>query len=306
MRRMLAVGASLLAMVAAAGCEPAPDLVVDMRTDLVCGVEFHSAEVSVDGALMTTALPDAEQDFLTGVRLAELEMLETGTHHVEVSLRLGSEVVAERSMLVDLQRTRVVTAIFTRSCEGISCNGSAGDASRETCLGGSCVAGGCAPELDATCVTECTTDADCAAAQDCSAATCDGGVCLQTDSGSCGPDQFCHPSQGCLPLGSEGCPPFMQAGDGFCIDIYQQSSMTWTDASAFCQSRGGDLCTPEQWLAACTDPDSLLDRATDDWEWTNDVTDDVGGKSGAGSCDARSGHEIFVDPYGVRCCVPME
>ena len=294
----------VVALAFVSGCQSAPDLIVDMRTDMVCGVEFHSVEVSVDGAAPTVVWPSPRSDFLDGVRLVDVESLAPGSHQVEVTLRLGSEVVAERSLLVDLVQSRAVTAVFTRSCIDVECPGDRGDATRETCLGGTCVGGACTPETPAFCTALCTVDSECAATQACSRGLCRDGVCLVEDSGSCGPDLFCHPESGCQPIGASGCPPLTQAGDGFCIDIFQQGSMTWTDASAFCRSRGGDLCSETQWRSACEDPASVLDSATDDWEWTDDVADDVGGKSGAGGCDARSGHEIFVDSYGVRCCVP--
>lgn len=295
---------AVLCVLLALGCESAADLAVDLRTDLVCGAEFRTAQVSIDGGAPLLVQLDPRDDFRAGVRLIDFPALAPGTHHVEIALRLGPRIVAERSLLVELASSRVVTAVFTRSCVEVTCPGAMGDPGRQTCLGGTCVGGACTPETPEHCAPQCASDGDCTAAQACSRAACRDGVCLVEDSGSCGPDLFCHPVTGCQPIGASECPALMQAGDGYCIDVFQQGDMTWTDASAYCAERGGDLCTTAQWQAACHDPAQILDAELEGWEWTNDVADGIAGKSGEGSCDGRSTHEIFIDPFGVRCCVP--
>lgn len=295
----------LLAM--SAGCDSPPMLVLDVRTDFVPGVEFHGAQMVVDGmAPEYSAIEGVPAEFLAGAHVGEFTDLELGPHEIRVRLIRGTSIVAERLIVVDLSEPMVVTAVFTRSCAGASCP-DGGDPAATECVGGRCVAPACTPETPSACPpAACATAAECAGVQPCSEAICAGGVCLSGDAGGCATGEFCHPDRGCALAGSEGCPPFMASvEDRFCVDVYQSGTATWVDAMAFCEARGGSLCTEDEWVAACQTSIDRVDGLVDDWEWTSLLVDaDNALKHGAGDCVTTSPHTITIDEYGVRCCLP--
>ena len=293
----------VMVLVGLLGCTSDPGLLVDMRTDYVGGVEFEAIEVSLDdGPFEPVILEHARNDYVDGVRVMRYPQVDTGVRRVQVRLTLGSLVVAERAAVVDVVETSAVTVVLTRSCRGVTCP--AGDADATACLGGECVDPACNPETPGSCpAAQCANDGDCPSLGDCSAGRCVEGACLVGDDGSCGPDSFCHPTLGCRTTGSSGCPAYMIEMDGFCIDLFQSGDMTWVDATAYCESRGATLCSPEQWVEACNMAGDTVEGLTEGWEWTSElVTDTSALKHGAGDCTTTSPHQIDDGDYGVRCC----
>jgi hypothetical protein len=298
-------------LVLLAGCEPGPALYVDLRTDLVAGVEFHAVEIALDeGEPLLVPAERSRAEYLAGVRVAELTELELGPHRVDVRLVRGEQRVAERALLVRVEGAIVVTALITRSCRDVACPEDGGDPAATTCEGGRCVVPECTPETPDACpAAQCATAADCSAEQACSAARCEGGVCLVDDAGSCGAGEFCHPAIGCGPSGGGDCPPYMQAVESaegpFCIDVYDSGDMTWVAAMAYCEGRGGSLCTPTQWMAACETSGESVDGLLGGWEWTRELVDaDNALKHGSSACDTTSPHSTTDGAYQVRCCLP--
>jgi hypothetical protein len=103
-----------------------------------------------------------------------------------------------------------------------------------------------------------------------------------------------------------GCPPAMTAiapGRTVCIEQARRGSETWTNAKASCAALGRRLCADAEWFEACTMASGLTDMINDGYEWVAEESNNVAQKRGASGCDDMSSHEIFVDPYGFRCCV---
>jgi hypothetical protein len=193
---------------AVAGCAVAPaSLVVQLRTDLVAGVELAEVETLLSEPGMTAATTVAHdvvpaRDYVTPVRIAEFEGLSAGRYTVRVRLRdeTGARI-GEREVVVLLAQSRVVTVLVTRDCRGVSCP-MAGDSPDATaCLGARCVAPTCFEEEDGECGEDaCTVDADCGATSDCARFECVGGVCLaRAIAGACAAESYCSPELGCLP-----------------------------------------------------------------------------------------------------------
>ncbi len=206
-RRSLCFAFALLA--ACAGSD-GNEVSVDVRTDFIPSVEFDTVLVDANGGMAEALSVNFSQDFVRGVRVAELSNLSNGRHEINVRLMDGEDIVAERGVPVTLSGDLAITVILTRDCGGVSCPG-AGDASATACLGGRCVDPSCTPETPENCpVDECSSGDDCpAAAQECLAAQCIFGNCLYGDDGSCGGGRYCDEAMGCSerPTGEDLGPP---------------------------------------------------------------------------------------------------
>jgi hypothetical protein len=93
------------------------------------------------------------------------------------------------------------------------------------------------------------------------------------------------------------------AGSTVCIEQARRGSETWTDARASCMALGRRLCADAEWFEACTMASGLTDMVNDGYEWVAEQSSGVAQKRGASGCTDMSSHEIFVDPYGFRCCL---
>jgi hypothetical protein len=89
-----------------------------------------------------------------------------------------------------------------------------------------------------------------------------------------------------------------------CIEKAQRGSATWTDAKADCEGLGRRLCADAEWLAACLGADGVTEMIGD-YEWVAEEAAGVAKKRGSSACDDSSEHEIFVDPFGYRCCIDL-
>jgi hypothetical protein len=208
---------ALFACVAlAAGCEQGSgSLAVDLRTDLVPGVEFIAArtEILPPGQLGPGAVGDPSVStpattidrYALGVRIAELSGLPLGTRGVRVRLVDASgATVVERVTLVPIEARSIVTIVITRDCRGVSCPRPADPAGATTCLGGRCVSPECRDTGDPfSCgAYECTSSAECigdaCADWECTAE----GYCFsEAHRDRCPPGFWCNPDLGCLPTG---------------------------------------------------------------------------------------------------------
>lgn len=174
------------------------ELSVDLRTDYVPRVEF--AEVRVD---LTEDGQFAEHvatsgDYVEGERVAELVSEPRDRRVVRVSLLTAEgSVLASREVLVSHRHDLAVTVTLSRDCAGVSCESAGAEVA--SCLGGRCVDPGCLTGEELECEEpECEADGDCDAEVACAAGVCRAGICLSTDSGSCGVEGYCDLVEGCV------------------------------------------------------------------------------------------------------------
>ncbi len=198
----------LLALAILSGaCASELELSVDVKTDLVPGVEFDRVRVFLNGAMVAEA--DAslgESDFgessLTGERVADLSGLEKGEYELRVVLDVpASGATQERTVLVDLDESLAVVVVLTRDCRNVACPGD-GSPSAISCLGGSCVDPTCVTGNEPSCPEpECTENAQCGTSVECAIGICAANVCLEAPSDDrCESGEYCSPEEGCLPV----------------------------------------------------------------------------------------------------------
>lgn len=261
-RRFLCI--CLFALAACAGSD-GNEVSVDVRTDWIPAVEFDTVLVRANAGTPESTTVNFSQDFVRGVRVAELSNLSNGRQEINVQLVERGEVVAERSVPVTLSGDLAITVILTRDCNGVSCPG-AGDASATACLGGRCIDPTCTPETPENCpVDECTTSDDCPTArQDCQAAQCIFGTCLYGDDGSCGGGRYCDEELGCTdrPTDMDLGPPDLGVDQGvdqgvdFGIDAGPGCGGAFCEAFEFCNAML--MCEP---YPGCLTSDECLDGA---------------------------------------------
>ncbi|HJL17471.1 MAG TPA: hypothetical protein RMH99_17510 [Sandaracinaceae bacterium LLY-WYZ-13_1] len=236
---MLGAAALLLA------CDPGPSLLlVDVRTDLVAGVEFDTVRVEVlSGAAsgrFAEAPADAEADWVAGSRVAELMDLPAGELAVRVALLRDGAVVLDRPVRVDLEGALAVTVVMTRDCRGVECPRADADPTALACAGGRCVDDRCAEESPDRCGDpECTVDADCEPAPaECATVRCVSGLCLRAgDDAACDEGWYCDPDVGCRERPDALCDPFpgrslelMLSGDTTCVRAEDEPLRCWGDS----------------------------------------------------------------------------
>ncbi len=185
----------------ALACSGGHELVVDLRTDYVPGIEFDSVEVTAGppgGAGTTMTLADASGDFRAGVHLATFTGLADGESLVRVELRSPRGTVASRRVVVTLHGDLAILVTITRACATIACPGASDAPDATECYAGRCVPPTCVDE--GTCgAPECEAPSDCPAGAACAVPSCEDGVCLRVgDSSLCSADQYCNPDRGCL------------------------------------------------------------------------------------------------------------
>lgn len=203
--RTAAALASAIALVSLASCSCAsgPTLWVDLRTNYVPGVEFQTVRTQIDSvgggdigreASHALELNDAVR---VGLRVATLADVVPGVYEVRVTLLdAGGSSIGATRLRVRVRDATLVTAIVTRDCTGIACG------EDEFCVGMRCIPFDCGQERRPECPPAlCDGDADCSPAVSCAVAACLEGTCQSFgDPALCGPRQYCHPEQGCLPL----------------------------------------------------------------------------------------------------------
>ena len=171
-----------------------------MRTDLVPQIEFDAVRVRLDGGTERLHEVDATPDYVEGRRLALFEEIELGPHRVELEVMREDVVVVSRPVVVDVRGPTAVTVVVTRDCVSATCPGPGDPLGATACLGGACVDEACSVENPGACPEPaCESASECPMRDACSLARCEAGVCLYADGARCGPSDYCHPEDGCLP-----------------------------------------------------------------------------------------------------------
>jgi hypothetical protein len=157
----------LLCALSASACgEETGEIIVDLRTDYVPGVEFTAVRSEVVGATVTPVITSAfaTDDFIEGELVAELTGVPFGGQQVRVTLIGPSGTpLDERTERVDVAG-RVPATFYI-------------------------------PRRD----TDCGADSDCVFSAACGAGRCVESACLFTpNDGACAPDEYCDPDEGCL------------------------------------------------------------------------------------------------------------
>lgn len=176
---------------------------MDLRTDLVPGVEFDAVRITVDDVVQPLVSAPLNATVERGVRVHEAE-LSAGRHLVNVTLLLGSEEIVGRNYVIQLERSLIFAAVLTRDCRGVECPGAAGSITDSECLGGRCVDPACDEPGGPSCPTiepDCAQDADCESAIECVTPICASGVCLEvSEIGACPVGDYCDPESGCTAI----------------------------------------------------------------------------------------------------------
>ncbi len=99
-------------------CEPGTGvLVVQLRSDLVAGIEVDEVVVSVDGAERARRAIAIGDDLLAGIVAAEVPALPSGPHRVELALARASSPVASQTTAVSVAAATSVTVVVTRELD---------------------------------------------------------------------------------------------------------------------------------------------------------------------------------------------
>lgn len=168
-------------------------LIVDVRTDLVPGVEFDRVRAVTDE--VEEVVSANEGDWIEANRVLDVRDLDRDSSRVvTVEVLLRDEVVVSTRAIVDNRDDAGVTLVLTRDCRGVSC------AMNERCFAGSCANEACLDGTQPSCpMAECMTDVDCPSPmQSCARAACVEGVCVEVDDDMCGPTETCDPDDGCV------------------------------------------------------------------------------------------------------------
>ncbi len=195
----------LIAALSLGACEgDGATLVIDVKTDLVPGVELIAIRTELDAPrTRVDQVVFRGDDAASGIRAAELAGLADGDHVVDVSLLdAAMRVVLRRRVRVVVRGPTGVTLLFTRTCRDVVCPRTGEDTTLTECVGGACADPSCSVEVRATCPpAECTSDDACTFAASCARGACVDGFCLATSSaGACASNEYCHPDLGCLAL----------------------------------------------------------------------------------------------------------
>ena len=195
-------------------CAPgASSVFVELRTDLIPGIEFERIEVVRFGEDGTELLRQevrrlGSRDFVQGAQVAQLQG-EDGDWLLEVRLRDARDgLVVAQPVLVTVSGDTIVTALISRECRGVECPAALGNATHTACLAGECVNPRCTLESLEECgAPQCDTDESCGSVE-CGAFECLDGYCFAssgTGEVECGDTQYCDPSVGCraIPTGAD-------------------------------------------------------------------------------------------------------
>ena len=101
-RAGIGLAVALAALVAGCTDDGAGSVLVDLKTDWAPGIEFHSVRVVLEDPrtgrpMMETRPVSRSQDFIAGVRVAELGLSGPGTYAIETELlNTAGTVIASR------------------------------------------------------------------------------------------------------------------------------------------------------------------------------------------------------------------
>jgi hypothetical protein len=219
--------ASILVVLGSAGCDGEEGvLLVDLRTDMIPGVEYVRARTTLDSGRPAALVVETDaargDDFIAGRRIAAFDEPPEGVLALRVELLApDGRVVIARPIRVSYGGGRFgVTVVMTRNCRGIECPGT-GDPTSDACLDGQCVPAECTETTPGSCdVSGCAADTECdGTAASCTSGRCAGRTCLVVvDDGACTTGQRCDPEVGCVvavppDAGACDCDPDLD-GDG--------------------------------------------------------------------------------------------
>ena len=266
MKRALVVSVSVAAIVVLAaavlGCgDDALGLTVDLKTDLVPGIEFTTIRTEVqDGAGAARGSEDhgafATDSYVMARRVAEVGGLSVGDYAVRVRLLTPSGApVVERLVRVTARRNVALTVLITRDCRGVACPQAGDSPSATACLGGRCVDPTCSSEQPELCGTdECMRDDQCMPLAACASGTCESGTCIFAPApDACGPGLWCNPETGCLPLPSADAGVSFDAGprlDAGCMSDPQCDDGNFCNGAEHCVA---GACVEGGPVPACDD-----------------------------------------------------
>ncbi|QQR88782.1 MAG: PQQ-like beta-propeller repeat protein [Myxococcales bacterium] len=187
------------------------ELIVELRTDLVPGIEFVGVRTTLQtdaGILGAETEALKTDDYIAAARIAEFRQLQTGDMTITVELLDfdGNTIVSRPTKVILLGRLGL-TVVITRSCLNVQCPQTNGDPNATACLAGNCVDTRCHPGNPSYCPDlQCLQNTDCADQNACSEANCLDGACLYTSlAKSCVQDiQWCIPEQGCVDFCADG------------------------------------------------------------------------------------------------------
>ncbi len=195
---------------------------VNLRTDYLPVRDFVGVRTEIQGAegepWMSPYIPFADEDFVRGIRIAEMADPPTGRVEVRVTLLDGlGRTLAERVQLLEIDGRAAATVVITTSCESVECPLPGDAPSLEACLGGRCVDPRCSEETPEYCEEpECAADADCSSSVACAEGICREGICFVVgDESLCATGEVCDPLEGCVDA-SEPTDGGMPASDGGC------------------------------------------------------------------------------------------
>ncbi|MEM9071042.1 MAG: hypothetical protein AAGE52_21200 [Myxococcota bacterium] len=198
----------LWVVIAACGDSSSSELIVDVRTDFVPGVEFTAVRTRVgDVAPQTrTAFRMDADSFLRAARVAEFDDISTGVEEVIVELLdSAGGTLATRRVSASVDGVTGVTVVFTRNCSNVRCPEPGGDPAATECIDAQCVPPSCSPETPEACgAATCSDASDCEGEElaSCARRVCRERVCLvERDDSSCEAGFFCDPERDCVELG---------------------------------------------------------------------------------------------------------
>lgn len=187
-----------------AGCDAETvDLVVELRTDFVAGVEFTNVrtELASRGSELTPAR--VGEDFTERQRVAEFAGLAPGTHMLSVALvdAAGRDVIVRRVRVMQTSSFSV-TVLISRDCAAVDCPGPMDGPDAVECVGGRCAPLQCVDGDEPSCPdAECARASDCPPMAACARTQCVTGSCLYaSDPSMCGAGEYCDAERGCLPI----------------------------------------------------------------------------------------------------------
>ena len=236
------------------------ELFVDLRTDMIPGVEFHSVLTIIGDGRDERFPVDIEMDFQTGARIAEFPGIRPGMSTIDTRL-LDAEgrFVVGRTQISSLRNgATAVTIVVTRDCINLECGEGL------TCFGGRCVSRECSPEnLEACGETDCTSSGECGVRTDCAEPLCADGICLQVPVNErCATGQFCDPTLGCLDhaadAGPTGCVNAASCNDAIdCTeDSCEDGICRHVPDDAICTDQAEGTCSS---TLGCTYPECVCE-----------------------------------------------
>ncbi|HJL17772.1 MAG TPA: hypothetical protein RMH99_19055 [Sandaracinaceae bacterium LLY-WYZ-13_1] len=213
----------VLAAVAAAGswgCESDGLLAVQVRSDLVPGVEVDRFTAEVATAEGGAVVGTVERAVAVDTELLEATLsvgelgLPSGVYLVRAYAWRDGSQVAEGFGRASVDGAQAVVVDVERRCIVGLCPGPTDPPQATECRHGRCVSPDC--EELGTCASECTADAECPApTAACAQSRCLDGTCFSdARPGACAAGRYCDPDRGCLPLPGAETDAGVDAGPG--------------------------------------------------------------------------------------------